>query len=168
MDPCGRGTLAFGGHAYVYYIISPSFAVLQETTSGVVAHGFLVPSQGGPFADATLTGSYVFRLGGTDAAAPAGMREDIDGQFTSAGTGTGLTGSLDQNDIGTTQSGIAISAGTYLPGGSLRGTMTLPLATSPATTRNLVLYMVSPSLFYVLDSDASPAGTALGTINNQF
>jgi hypothetical protein len=31
-----------------------------------------------------------------------------------------------------------------------------------------VLYMVSPTLFYVLDTDQSPAGTALGVINNQF
>ncbi len=46
--------------------------------------------------------------------------------------------------------------------------MSLPLATTPATTRNLVFYMVSPKLFYVLDVDQAPAGTALGVINNQF
>jgi hypothetical protein len=44
--------------------------------------------------------------------------------------------------------------------------MTLPIATSPSTTRNLVLYMVSPTLFYALDTDAT--GTALGVIVNQF
>ena len=68
MDPCGKGTLGIGSHSYVFYLISPSDAVLQETTAGLIAHGFLVPSQGGPFADGTLTGSYAFRLGGTDAA----------------------------------------------------------------------------------------------------
>ena len=47
--------------------------------------------------------------------------------------------------------------------------MALPLNTTPsATTRNLVLYMVSPTLFYVLDADPSPAGTAIGVIYNQF
>ena len=152
-----------------FYIISASDAVLQETTSGVVAHGFLVPSQGGPFADSTLTGSYAFRLGGTDAAGAAGQREDFLGQLTSTGSGTGLAGTLDLNDFGATQTGVAITNGTYLPvpAGSLRGTMALPLTTSPsATTRNLVLYMVSPTLFYVLDTDAT--GTAIGTLNNQF
>jgi hypothetical protein len=171
--------LAIGSHSYVFYIISPSFAVLQESTSGIIAHGFLVPSQGGPLVDATLTGSYAFRLGGTDAAGTAGNREDFLGQLTSAGSGTGLAGNLDLNDFGATQTGcvplttacVAITNGTYLPvpAGSLRATMVLPLTTTPsATTRNLVLYMVSPTLFYVLDADPAPAGTAIGVINNQF
>jgi hypothetical protein len=169
VGPCGRGILAIGSHSYVFYIISASEAVLQETTSGVIAHGFLVPSQGGPFADSTLTGSYVFRLGGTDAAGPAGNREDFLGQLTSSGSGKGLAGALDLNDFGATQPGVAITNGTYLPAGSLRGTMALPLTTTPsATTRNFVLYMVSPTLFYVLDTDPTPAGTAIGAIYNQF
>jgi hypothetical protein len=178
MDPCGRGTLAIASHSYVYYIISTSDAVLQETTSGVIAHGLLVPSQGGPFVDATLTGSYAFRLDGTDAAGAAGQREDSLGQVTSTGSGTGLAGNLDLNDFGATQTGcvplttncVTITNGTYLPipAGTLRGTMALPLSTTPASTRNLVLYMVSPTLFYALDVDPSPAGTAIGAIYNQF
>jgi hypothetical protein len=170
VDPCGRGTLTVGTHSYVFYIISPSDAVLQETTSGVIAHGFLVPSQGGPFVDTTLTGSYAFRFGGTDAAATAGLREDFIGQITSAGTGTGLAGTLDLNDYGATQPSLAIANGMYMPApsGSLRATATIPVATTPATTRNLVLYMVSPTLFYALDVDPSPAGTAIGVIEDQF
>ena len=66
------------------------------------SHGFLVPSQGGPFVDSTLTGSYAFRLGGTDAAGTAGQREDFLGQLTSSGSGTGLAGTLDLNDFGAT------------------------------------------------------------------
>lgn len=171
MDPCGRGALTVGAHSYVFYIISASDAVLQETTSGVIAHGFLVPSQGGPFADSTLTGSFAFRLGGTNAAGTAGQREDFLGQLTSTGSGTGVAGTLDLNDFGTTQTGVAITNGMYLPvpAASLRGTMALPLTTTPSvTTRNLVLYMVSPTLFYVLDTDPAPSGTAIGVLNNQF
>lgn len=170
MDPCGRGTLAIGAHTYVFYIISASDAVLQETTAanGVIAHGFLLPAPGGPFADSTLTGSYAFRLGGTDAAGTAGRREDFLGQFTSSGSGTGLAGTLDLNDFGATQTGLAIANGMYMATGSLRATMALPLMTTPATTRNLVLYLVSPTLFYVLDTDPAPTGTAVGVINNQF
>ncbi len=173
MDSCGRGTLGIGSHTYVYYIISPSNAVLLETTSGIVSHGLLVPSSGGPFVDGTLTGSYAFRLGGTDAAGTVGNPEDFLGQLTSAGTGMALTGTLDQNDFGATHAGVAFTSpgGTYAasPTGSLRATMTLPLSTSPsATSRNLVLYMVSPTLFYALDVDPAPAGTAIGLIENQF
>ena len=168
MDPCGRGTLSVAGHSYVYYIISTSNAVVQEVTSGVVAYGFLLPSQGGPFADATLTGSYAFRLGGTDASGSAGNREDFDGQLTSSGLGTGLTGTSDLNDFGATQTGIGIANGMYIASGGIRGTMALPFASTPATTRNLVFYMVNPKLFYVLDVDQAPAGTSLGVINIQF
>ena len=169
--PCGRGTLAVGSNTYVFYLISTSNAVLQETTSGIIAHGLLVPSQGGPFVDSTLTGSYAFRLNGTDAAGTAGNREDLLGQVTSAGSGTGLAGALDLNDFGATQMGVAIANGTYQPNPSstLRATVALPVATAPsAVTRNLVLYMVSPTLFYALDADPSPSGTAIGAIYNQF
>lgn len=165
-DSCGRATMAIGSHAYVFYVISPSFAVLQETTASVVAHGFLVPSQGGPFTDSLLTGSYAFRFGGTDAAGSAGLREDFVGQLTSSGAGTGLAGTLDFNDHGATQAGLVIANGTYVAAGGLRATMSVPIATSPASTRSWVLYMVSPTLFYVLDTDTT--GTALGVINNQF
>jgi hypothetical protein len=173
LDPCGRGTLTVGSHTYVFYIISTSDAVLQETTSGIIAHGFLVPSPSSSttFADSTLTGSYAFRLGGTDAAGTAGSREDFLGQVTSAGTGKGLAGNLDLNDFGATQSPVAITNGLYAasPTVGIRATMSLPLTTTPSTTtRNLVLYMVSPSLFYALDVDAAPAGMAFGTINLQF
>jgi len=168
LDACGRGTLSVGTHSYVFYIIASSNAVLQETTSGVAAQGILVPSQGGPFVDAALTGSYALRLGGTDTAAN-GKREDFLGQLTSAGTGTGLTGTLDLNDFGTTQTGLSIIGGSYPPPtAGIRETMALPLSTTPSSTRNVVLYMVSPTLFFVLDTDAAPAGTAIGVMNNQF
>jgi hypothetical protein len=171
MDPCGRGTLAIGAHTYVFYVITTSDAVLQETTAAnaVVANGFLVPSPGGPFANSSLTGSYGFAFTGTNTAGATGQREDFLGQLTSTGSGTGLAGTADLNNFGVTQTGVAITNGTYLPAGSLRATMSLPLSTTPsASTRNLVLYMVSPTLFYALDTDPSPAGTAIGTIYNQF
>jgi len=64
----------------------------------------------------------------------------------------------------TGSAGVSIGSGTYLPTAAvpLRATMLL----SP--TRNLVLYLVSPAQFYVLDSDPSPSGTAIGSLYNQF
>ncbi len=169
LESCGRGTMTAGAHSYVLYIIASSNAVVQEITSGITAHGILLPSQGGPFVDATLTGSYAFRFGGTNAAGPTGNREDFLGQFTSAGTGTGITGTLDLNNFGTTQLAIPIIGGTYPPpAAGIRETLALPLSTTPASTRNLVFYMVSPTLFFALDTDAAPSGTAIGVINNQF
>ena len=169
MNPCGRGTMTIGSHSYVFYIISSSNAVLQEITSGVVGYGMLAPSQGGPLADSTFTGSYAFRLGGTDAAGTAGSREDLVGQVTSNGSGAGIAGTVDLN-VGATQTGLAINNGGFLPNpsGTLRATMSFPIASSPSVTRTFAVYMVSPKIFYFLDIDSAPAGTALGVINNQF
>ena len=165
--PCGRGALTIGSHSYIFYPISTASAVLQEITSGIVGHGYIVQSQGGAFSDSTLNGGYAIALSGTDA---GGNREDSLGQFTSVGTGKALAGMLDVNDFGATQTGVTIANGMYSanPAATLRVTMSLPLtpASGTATTRNLVLYMVSPTLFYALGTDS--VGTAVGTINNQF
>jgi hypothetical protein len=160
VDPCGRGTIAISGRSYVFYIISPSNSVVLETTSGVVASGFLVHPAAGPFTDASFTGSYALVLAGSIAAGNA--RQDIVGQLTSNGSGVVSVASLDINALGATQTGVA-NTGTYLPtpAGTLRGTMLLG---SPA--RNFVLYLVSPTQFYVLGADAT--GTALGSLNKQF
>lgn len=173
-DHCGRGTLSVAGHSYVFYIVSspssatvvPVLAVLLETTSGTVASGLLLPSQSGSFTD----GSYAFRMQGTDAAGAAGQEEDLLGQFTSATAAVGgavsWNGTLDLNDFGSAQIGLPITGGVYTPSTGVRSAGTFPIGNPATTTRNLILYMVSPTLFYVLDKDAT--GTALGTINNQF
>ena len=165
-DKCGRGTLSVAGHSYVFYIISPSNAVLQETTSGTVAQGLLAASQSGSFAD----GSYAFRFQGVDAAGASGQTEVFLGQFasvTSSTSGTALNGTLDLNDIGATQTGLPITNGTYTASTGPRSAATLPIGNPVTTTRSLVLYEVSPTLFYVLDGVAS-SGPAIGVINHQF
>lgn len=174
ISSCGRGSLSVGAHSYVFYPISTGSAVLQETTSGIVTYGFLVQPQGGPFTNSSLNGSYAIALSGTTAAGAAGMREDILGQLTSNGSGSGLTGTLDTNSFGTTtgQSGVAIPTGTYMPAaagasaaGALRATMNLGL--TPA--RSFILYLVttvSPAQFFILDTDTT--GMAVGSMHNQF
>jgi hypothetical protein len=167
MDPdhCGRGTLSLAGHSYVFYIISPSNAVLQETTSGTVAHGLLAASQTGSFAD----GSYAFRMEGVDVGGATGQEEVFLGQFSSATASgsTALNGSLDLNDFGATQTGLPITTGTYTASTGPRSTATFPIGNPVTSTRSLVLYMVSPTLYYVLDG-VPTAGPAIGVINNQF
>jgi hypothetical protein len=161
IDPCGRGTMTIGGNSYVFYPISASnSAVLLETTSQVSAHGFLNQPQGGPFVDSTLTGSYAMSLAGVNAPGATGGREDILAQLTADGGGDVTAGSFDFNNFGFTQTGISF-AGIYLPtAGTLRATMNL----GPA--HNLVLYQISPTQFYVLDTDATTV--AGGSLYNQF
>ena len=67
---CGRGTLSLAGpasHSYVFYMVSSTLAVVQETTSGVVAHGQLVQPQSGSVALEPLS-SFALALAGTNVA----------------------------------------------------------------------------------------------------
>jgi hypothetical protein len=157
IDSTGRGTLSIPGHSYVFYMVAPGTAVIQETTAGVVAHGLLVQPQGGPFTLASLQVSYALSLAGTNA---AGKEEDFVGQLTSNGAGTVTSGSLDINNFGATQVGVT-GIGTYLPvpAGTLRATM-------PLTTVNFVLYVVSPTQVFALDTDATDV--AIGSLYKQF
>ena len=164
LDATGRGSLSIPGHTYVFYMISsstPPNAVIQETTTGVVAHGFLIQPQGGPFTTASLSGSYALDLAGTNAAGPTAKRQDVLGQVTANGTGNVTASSLDVNNFGATQVGVP-SIGTYTPVAA-NGRTTM-LFNSP--TRNLVLYLVSPTQIFAIDIDST--SPAIGALNKQF
>jgi hypothetical protein len=155
----GRGTLIIAAHTYVFYMISTSSAVIQETTPGIVAHGSLVQPQGGPFTLASLETSYALNLAGTNT---AGKEEDFVGQLTSNGAGAVTAGSLDINNFGATQTALS-NIGTYATIAA-NGRTTMPL-TQP---QNLVLYFVSPTqVFAMVGSDANKT-VASGLLYQQF
>jgi hypothetical protein len=167
IDACGRGTLSISTHSYVFYLISPGNAVIQETTAGIVAYGTLLQPQVGSFTKTSLNGSYAFTLSGTNAAGTTGSEVDFVGQLTADGSGKVTSGSLDTNNFGATQT-IGTNTGTYLPAsvvsatappGTLRATMSL-------TPGNFVLYQVSPTQIFALGSNST--GVASGTLFKQF
>ena len=158
VDLAGRGTITIPSHSYVLYMISAGAAVVQETTASTVAHGLLTEPQGGPFTSASLSGNYALALAGQNAAI---QKEDIAGQLTANGAGNVTSGSLDINNFGT-----------LLTGQTIIGTYTSVVASSGRTTmlfnptRNLVLYFVSPTQVYALDTDTT--GAAIGSLYKQF
>lgn len=156
----GGGTLSIPGHSYVFYMISVGKAVIQEVTSGVVAHGIMVQPQGGPFTAASLNGSYALNLAGTNAAGAASKEEDSVGRLTSSGAGTVTSGSFDTNNFGATHTGVT-EIGTYTTVAA-NGRFTMLL--NP--TLNFVLYFVSPTQVFALDTDATQV--ASGSLYKQF
>ncbi len=171
---CGRGTLSLGSpasHSYVFYMISPSSAIVQETTAGIVGHGFLVRPQSGAVALEPLS-SFALSLAGTNAAGPNAKREELLGQFNVGSTGSlvanagGLFGSLDVNNSdpsnpGVTQT-IALTSGTMAAGSRA----TLVLNSAGPSARNFVLYQISPTQLFVMGTDST--GVALGSLFQQF
>jgi hypothetical protein len=176
IDPCGRGTLNIPAtspiHSYVFYMTSAANAVIQEITSGVVAHGMMVQPQAGPFTAASLSGSYALHLAGSNAmSATTGNEEDLVGQLTTSGATTSQSGSVtagsvdinnNASDLGATQT-VSPEAGTYTVATSgNRATMTL---TSP---QNLVLYIVSPTQAFAMVGNDNTGVVAIGSLFKQF
>ena len=158
VDVLGRGTITIPNHSYVLYMISAGNAVLQETTASSVAHGLLTQPQGGPFNSASLSGSYSLVLTGQNASK---QEEDVVGQLSANGTGNVTAASLDINNFGTLATG-QTAIGTYTAVAASSGRTTVLL--NP--TRNLVLYFVSPTQAYALDTDTT--GAAIGSLDKQF
>jgi hypothetical protein len=152
VDLLGRGTITIPNHTYVLYMISAGNAVLQETTGSTVAHGILTQPQGSP----SLNGNYGLALAGQNASK---QEEDIVGQLSVNSTGNVTAAALDINNFGALTTGqTAIGTYTTVVGG--RTTVLL----NP--TRNLVLYFVSPTQAYALDTDTT--GAAIGSLDKQF
>jgi len=176
IDACGRGTLDIPAtspvHSYVFYMTSVGNALIQEITSGVVAHGTMVQPLAGPFTAASLNGSYALILAGTNAmSTTTGNEQDLVGQLTTSGatssqSGTITAGSVDINNsasnLGATQT-VSPQAGTYtIATSGNRATMTL---TSP---QNLVLYIVSPTQAFAMVGSDNTGIVAIGSLFKQF
>jgi hypothetical protein len=176
IDACGRGALNIPStspvHSYVFYMTSVGNALIQEVTSGTVAHGTMVQPLAGPFTATSLSGSYALNLAGTNATSTtAGNEEDLAGQLTTSGattsqSGAVTAGSVDINNnasnLGATQT-VSPEAGTYIVATSgNRATMTL---TSP---QNLVLYIVSPTQAFAMVGSDNTGIVAIGSLFKQF
>jgi hypothetical protein len=184
IDLCGRGTLSISTHSYVFYMISVGSAVIQEITTGVVAHGALVQPQSGPFTAASLSGSFALNLAGTNAASVvAGNEEDLVGQLTTIGTATGQSGNVapgsckqsvplplscvdinnSSSNLGATQTGVA-EAGTYTVANATTGRAAMTLT----TPQNLVIYIVSPTQAFAMVGNDNTGVVAIGSLYKQF
>jgi hypothetical protein len=176
IDTCGRGTLNIPAttpiHSYVFYMTSVGSALIQEITTGTVAHGTMVQPLAGPFMAASLSGSYALNLAGTNAmSATTGNEQDLVGQVTTSGaatsqSGTVTAGSVDINNnasnLGATQT-VSPVAGIYtIATSGNRATMTL---TSP---QNLVLYIVSPTQAFAMVGNDNTGIVAIGSLFKQF
>ncbi len=173
LDSCGRGTLSLSGpatHSYVFYVNSSSGSEILETTPGVVGRGRMLQPQTSSAVLGALN-SFALNLAGTNAAGASPKREDTVGQINIGATASvianagGASGSLldinNSSGLGTTQSDPLASGSLTLAGRS-----TMSLKDSAGTTRNYVLYPVSPAQFYVLGTDTTDV--ALGSLYQQF
>jgi hypothetical protein len=174
----GRGTFTFtdssaGTFKDVFYVISSSQGVVQETSASIIGGGPISAQSAGPFALSGLAGNYVFNWVGVQLGATTAipLQEDFTGQYALANsTGTNISGTTDYVELG-------LSGNLLYTGVDLNGMLTINSESTTnnhykfavngttSTTINFQTYFVSPSLAYVVTSDSNR--TMAGMISQQ-
>ncbi len=168
---CGAGSTEFA-----MYQTSQNSALLLQLDTTATTTGMAYQQQG---ASAIPSGNVGFRLAGQGIFrnAPSSYQQDVEGQFTSTGTGV-TAGNIDTNtfnqpflndpiNIGTTTTGGTSTAATSIsaPAANGRGTAVIA-ATNPLVTYNLVYYLINANSALLFDSDKTFVLT--GILNLQF
>ena len=150
----GGGTLTWtdtnaGTFSFIFYLISPTQAVLQEVDSNIVSDGSSSAQTTAPITAASMAGDYVFDWSGV-----AASEEDYIGQFTLNSSGS-LSGLTDFNIFDTGQQFFAVP---------LSGNLTLNgdgtqfnsfTATFQGTTFNFTAYVVDQNTVYLEGTDSN-------------
>jgi hypothetical protein len=114
IDPSGngRGTVTFkvtgftDSFDYVFYLISPTQAVIQDQSLNIVEDGSMLAQGAGTITNASLAGSYAINWSGVTSTGAGTGEEDLVGATTMT-NGT-LTGTIDLNESGALNTGVTL------------------------------------------------------------
>ena len=135
----GRGTISYQiqgqthAFAYVFYLISPTRAFVQDQTFNVVEDGTMLAQGSSSITDSSLAGNYALTWSGVTSTNVGSGEEDLVGA-TSLASGA-LTGSIDLNEFASGGQGTKIPMTGTLKLSSdptSHNSLTVNLATNPA------------------------------------
>ena len=154
----GRGVMnLLGGHQTMpFYIVSSGKAFIIDT-SGTAEFGMFESQTGGPFSNASISGSYVL---GTSPLLLNWWFSPVVGMVTGNGNG-GLNGVTDSKDGNASGLGSSFSA-TYSFGANGRADVAITPSAGPPV--NMVFYFISPTKAVGIRTDAGAANTGLSVI----
>lgn len=174
----GRGTYTFtdssaGTFSDVFYLISPTQAVVQETTGGIIGDGPFYAQTGNPFTVSGSAGNYVFNWSGVQLGSSTAVpfEEDFVGQYAlSTGTSSNIAGVTDYVELGLSGNNLFTNIGlagtlTINGDGTTNNLYKFALTGSPSTTINFQAYFASPGTVLLVCSDSNR--TTAGIINPQ-
>jgi hypothetical protein len=151
-----------GTFSFIFYLMSPTNAVFQETDSKIASDGTLLAQTAGPVTPAGLAGDFAFGWSGVSS-----DEEDFVGQLklTSA-TGNNATGIMDFNEFGAGKQFFNIQFNgplTITPLGTGPNTLAATTTFPSPTTFNFTAYAVdSNNVFLVgVDSNRVIAGSVV-------
>ncbi|HMD41076.1 MAG TPA: hypothetical protein VKH15_17450 [Candidatus Acidoferrum sp.] len=141
VDPSGdgRGTVTFSvsgfkdPFTYVFYLISPTQAVIQDQSTGIVEDGSMLAQGSGTISNTSLAGNYAINWSGVTGTGNGTGEEDLVGE-TSLTSGM-FSGHIDVNEFATQSQAtdVALSGTLQLAADpTSHNAVTLNLATNPA------------------------------------
>ena len=156
----GRGTGSFTDtngitSTFNYYVVDANNLRLFTTTSGLAGVGRAELQTGGPFSNASLSGSYVFGARGDTAMFFNGLQ--IAGRYTADGNGSLTAGVFDSVRDYTPSANVAFT-GSYSVASNGRAAVTI-------NSTPQIYWLVSPSRAFYLSND--PTTVAEGTVDLQ-
>jgi hypothetical protein len=169
IDPAGtgRGTFTFtdsgaGTFSYIFYLFSPTQAVLQETSNGLIGAGSM-SAQPSSISTAALAGNAVFNWSGLTipSSCNIGFEEDFIGQYALNSSGT-ITGTSDFTEPGSTSNRIIFTGvpltGTFNAGVAGRNAYQAtvsPGSGAPASTIHFAAYVGANNTVYLVTTDSN-------------
>jgi hypothetical protein len=156
---------------YIFYLYSPTQAVLMETSTGLIGSGSM-SAQPTSISTAGLAGNYVFNWSGVTipSSGNIGFEEDFAGQYALSSSGA-ITGTVDFAELGSTSSAGSIFTGVPLTGMFNAGTTgrntyqatVSPGGGAPASTINFAAYVGAGNTIYLVTTDSNrvTAGTVV-------
>ncbi len=172
----GRGTFTFtdtsgGIFTYVFYMISATKGVIQDTSSGIIGDGSLQAQSVSPFTLTSVAGSYAFNWSGQQLGSSTFIpfEEDFVGQYAlTTPASNNIAGAMDYVELGSTNkqlfSDVGIGGTLTISGdGTANNAYRVTTGNSPSTTFNFQAYIVNPSTVFLLSTDNSRTTAGIAT-----
>lgn len=176
----GRGTFTFkdsslGTFTNVFYMISPTQAVVQDTSPGLITVGPMLAQSGSPFTNANVAGNYSLGWNGVQLGVTTSIpfQEDLVGQYVlSNTTSNNISGVADYTELGlsnsTFLSDVVLSGALKINGDGTNGNnVQLVSSGSSSTTFNFQGYVANPNTMFIVSTDTSRVVAGIVTQQSQ-
>jgi hypothetical protein len=167
----GRGTLTIqdsgltDAFKYVFYLISPTQAVIQDTSNGVIADGSMLAQSAGPLTFPT-TGNFAFNWSGIilNSSNTIQFEEDFVGQYSPGSPGAnGFNGAMDFEELGSSGKNlftnvpitVSTSINSNVPDGTGPNGYQVVTGNSPSTTFTYRAYIVDQNTLFLMGFDGN-------------
>lgn len=160
----GRGTISFtisgqNPFSYVFYLISPTQAFVQDQTLNIVEDGSMFAQGTSSISDSSLAGNYAINWSGVTSnnGGTSSGEEDLDGEATLGSSGA-VTGTIDLNEFSTLSqaTGVSITGSLALNADpTSHNALTINLQTNPVGQVTAFAYIAANNNILILTTQTN-------------